>query len=784
MKKLKITILTSVFTILLCGKASAQDITYQEAEKAYNMGHFEMVDSLLAPTASKMYGDDRVKAYRLMALSCIYLDDIAGAEDNIRNILAADPYYSPYGETPRFTDIVNKVKKGSSATLTTASQQAETIEEAPVPVTIITEEMMHNIGARNLKDVLLAYVPGMTDVANNEELNVAMRGIYSSGQEKILILLNGHRLNSYSTNVAAPDYSISLNKVKQIEVLRGPASSIYGGAALTGVVNLITKDGNDVDGLDVKAAVGNYGQIQGDILFGKNYMDINFTAWLSLYKSDGQRIHLDENHQPYATMPIDGDIIIGGFNGQPSYDAGFNLKSNNLSIIFSRRLSKVVAPYSLSFFFAPYSYDKYRKWFGNAPGYAITSDNAEVSYGSKAGAFNWQVKLVYDHQDQQRYQVGGDYIPDVGFNDVKLNGVEDVVVKLENGCFQSVNWRETTVGGKFQGGFDYNIGASQSGNITFGLDAGNFSLLDATYMEGIDYDLVIKTYNDEKILNTGKELSADAYLQIKHKIADRFIINAGMRYDYKKRRNGMIINDFSPRMAFIYTHPKFDLKLSYAKSFVDAPYFYRNNTLDINFGDESMKPEYLNSVQFSFLSDRKLVNGLFAEANLFYNKATNFIVANELGNINAGMVSSTGAELVCRYTAGIFNAEGNFTWQKVLSADQYDVDLASGRFYNIPQVQGNIVLSVVPGKRFSAHTDLRFTGSQSSLFVSPGADPLVIDIPSRCIVGAGASLDLRRVVLEFNLYNAFNKEYIQGGSSVAPIQQPGLWLLGGLSFKI
>ena len=87
----------------------------------------------------------------------------------------------------------------------------------------------------------MAYVPGMTDVASNDEQNIAMRGIYSSYQEKILILLNGHRLNSYSTNTATPDFSISLEKVKQIEVLRGPASSLYGNVALTAVVNLITK---------------------------------------------------------------------------------------------------------------------------------------------------------------------------------------------------------------------------------------------------------------------------------------------------------------------------------------------------------------------------------------------------------------------------------------------------------------------------------------------------------------------------------------------------------------
>ena len=66
-------------------------------------------------------------------------------------------------------------------------------------------------------------MPGLNIIDCNDDINIAMRGIYSSTQEKILIMLNGHRLNSYATNTAAPDFSISLENVKQIEVLRGPA---------------------------------------------------------------------------------------------------------------------------------------------------------------------------------------------------------------------------------------------------------------------------------------------------------------------------------------------------------------------------------------------------------------------------------------------------------------------------------------------------------------------------------------------------------------------------------
>ena len=249
-------------------RAQEQMRLYEEAQEAYEYGWFEKADSLLSGQVGRFTGETRMGVLRLLALCNLNMDRPEVAESWVSRLLAQDPYYRPYNDFPRFTEMVGRIRAGKSATITTASQQAESIEEAPVPVTLITEEMIRNVGARTLKEALVAFVPGMTDVAANEEMNVAMRGIYSSGQEKILIMLDGHRLNSYSTNTASPDFSISLEKVKQIEVLRGPASSLYGGVALTGVVNVITKEGSDVDGLMAKVAGGRAGPVRGDLLLG------------------------------------------------------------------------------------------------------------------------------------------------------------------------------------------------------------------------------------------------------------------------------------------------------------------------------------------------------------------------------------------------------------------------------------------------------------------------------------------------------------------------------------
>ena len=180
---------------------------FNDAENAYSIGRLEYVDDLLTKNINLFKGTSKQGAYRLLALANLGLDNDANAESYVSLLLQENPYYTTTSEDPqRFIDLVEKMKSGMGATITTASSQAENLNESPVPVTLITEEMIINSGARNIKEALLAFVPGMTDVDCNEDLNISMRSMYSSSQEKILFLLDGHRLNSYTTNTASPDF--------------------------------------------------------------------------------------------------------------------------------------------------------------------------------------------------------------------------------------------------------------------------------------------------------------------------------------------------------------------------------------------------------------------------------------------------------------------------------------------------------------------------------------------------------------------------------------------------
>ena len=149
-------------------------------------------------------------------------------------------------------------ERTSPATVVTASKLEEARRESPVPITVITDTMIADIGALSLKDVLLTYVPGVTFSQDHNDVNVAMRGVYASSQQKILMLIDGHVVNSRVIASADPDFGIGIDRIKRIEVLRGPASALYGNGALTAVVHIFTKTADDVPGTLITAGAGNW----------------------------------------------------------------------------------------------------------------------------------------------------------------------------------------------------------------------------------------------------------------------------------------------------------------------------------------------------------------------------------------------------------------------------------------------------------------------------------------------------------------------------------------------
>lgn len=778
------------FFLLAASMAWAQDDSelrqiYMQAEEEYTIGHFDASIRLLNENIAGFDGALKTSAYRLLSLCYLGKDHVQDAEKYASLLLKEDPYYSTSIHDPlRFADMIERLKRGEETTITTASQQAESIEEAPVPVTLITEEMIKAIGARTLKDVLLAYVPGITSVESSNEVNVAMHGVYSGGQEKILIMLNGQRMNARVTNKAAPDYSISLEKVKQIEVLRGPASSLYGNVALMAVVNLITKDGSEINGVEASVGFGNFKQKKGSILFGTRFINMDFMAWGTIYASDGQKRFVAAE-KSVGPNPHDGYAWTEAYNRLPSYDFGFNFKWWKLSLSFNQRYGKKVPVYAdvYTSMGSLYDYNKYRVIDGEGPGHGMSFTHAGLLYSDKFNNCSFNIEAYFDLNKSNLYSIIGD--------EVEGNATDGSVYYS---ALQIMKWSEFSIGGTATLNYSYpQIGHLGKGNILAGLQMEYMRLYGTEGLLGSDYTN-ITTYWPTDAFRLGGESTYSPFIQLKHYFNEKLILNSGVRYDIKRRVNKKMKSSISPRVSFIYLpNKKINLKLNYGRSFVDAPYFYRYNQSPSYQGPEDMEPEYMEAIQVSF--NYQPIPGLSYNGVLFYNNLEGLIYrdnaakSDEPHYINGGKLKVFGIENVLEYQRPRFRANFNMTYQSALSGENYN--LSGHQIYNVPNWFMNATLSRnlvhKTDHKFWLYANGRLIGKQLSPIdnIQIGGNTVVdmnYQLPIVFTMNLGARYYFHNVELELTTYNLFDKTYYQGGSTLVPYIQQGFSILGTVRY--
>ena len=118
---------------------------YEKAEEAYQIGQLDQALELLEAHLNDFTGNLRQSALRLASICYLAQDDTDKSEQYARLLLSINPYYTSVQDPIRFEDMIALLKSGRSSTVTTASSQAESINEAPVPVTVITREMIDQL---------------------------------------------------------------------------------------------------------------------------------------------------------------------------------------------------------------------------------------------------------------------------------------------------------------------------------------------------------------------------------------------------------------------------------------------------------------------------------------------------------------------------------------------------------------------------------------------------------------------------------------------------------------
>jgi outer membrane receptor for ferrienterochelin and colicin len=179
-----------------------------------------------------------------------------------------------------------------------AARYAQAVAYAPASVSIVTAAEIEALGMRTLGDVLSA-VPGMYLSDDRNYAYVGVRGFSrpSDYNNRLLVLLNGHPMNenTYGSAFVGLETPIDMGIVERVEVVRGPASALYGSNAMLAVVNIVTAHSVPVStyveaGSHRSVRAG--GRWAGDLAGGRFLADAQ--AWIeSGHRSLGYVVHAE-----------------------------------------------------------------------------------------------------------------------------------------------------------------------------------------------------------------------------------------------------------------------------------------------------------------------------------------------------------------------------------------------------------------------------------------------------------------------------------------------------------
>lgn len=222
----------------------------------------------------------------------------------------------------------------------TASRVEQQLVNAPATVSVVRSDVIQSSPATNYAE-LLRSVPGMNVTQTSaRDFNLNMRGASSTLATSQLALIDGRSLYLDFFGFVAWDFlPVNPNELRQIEVVRGPASAVWGANAMTGVVNFITKTPREMAGDTFTFGVGTFNrnvtgrdQAAGSIWYmnGTHARAVN-DRWS--YKLSAGTFSQEAMPRPFGTINNPAktpypDFVNQGTQ-QPKFDARVDYEAEN-----------------------------------------------------------------------------------------------------------------------------------------------------------------------------------------------------------------------------------------------------------------------------------------------------------------------------------------------------------------------------------------------------------------------------------------------------------------------
>jgi iron complex outermembrane receptor protein len=517
-----------------------------------------------------------------------------------------------------------------------ASKYEQKVTQAPASVSIITADEIQKFGHRTLADVLSG-VRGLY-VSNDRNYSyLGVRGFLRPGDynTRVLVLIDGHRMNDnvYDETEFARENLIDVDLIDRVEVIRGPSSSIYGSSAFFGVINVVTKRGQQLGGVEASTEAGSLDTYKGRFSYGNKFNNgVELLLSGSYYTSEGQRkLYFPEFDQRISADPRAAN---NGIAKNADGEAAFNLFS-----------SARYADFTLSGFFS-----RRNKEVPTASFLTVFNDGREATTDYRA-----YLDLKYDHSFSEDSQLQGrvffDHYSYYGTYPYDYANSGDPSNILLNKDQAVGNW----VGTEWQ--------------WTRRFLERHILILGGEYRENLrqyqaNYDEIFpRTYilNDNR---TGRTLGLFAQAELS--LRANLVLNAGLRYDQYFGSFGGTLN---PRLGLIYNPwENGTFKLLYGEAF-RAPnayeqfYYYSVQQTLPELKPETIRTYELVYEQYLARRYRLSFSGYYYEIKDLISQTTTAAGDVAFANLDGAHAVGGEFELEAKYDSGLM-ARASYTLQR------------------------------------------------------------------------------------------------------------------------
>lgn len=625
-------------------------------------------------------------------------------------------------------------------TVVTAAMTEQSSEKAPGTITVVTENEIKLNGWQSLKEVFRS-VPGFDLFFNaGSESIPVVRGVFTNSFNWVKVLLNGHTLNDTEQGQVLDFEDFNLANVKQIEIIRGPGSSLYGTSAFTAVINIITKD-----------APG----LIADVSYGQNDYKRGYVSYTSVPKSGFSfSLHADVLRYIGPSLTIEK----GALNGTP-----FELAPKQVDYDTRRNETGGIISYN-NFTLTGMFVDYRSNWLQGLNG--ILAE--EQSYSkNEMYFFDLQYKYALSDSllmtinssfDKYKFSQFYQYYP-AGFTvPMDLNG-DGRNESWPDGMFADVALYTSDQLNRIL--FNY---SSPKNSVLLGLFYETKSMDEAdvksngNFLYGFSYPGMVRLpLGENGFSQLGNDSISGIFAQDVHTFNDILSLIAGARYD-KYSDWG---ETFNPRTALVMNFSENAIvKLNYAEAF-SAPMFINQYVMNsIYTGDPNSRPERIKTYEIS--TQNSEISIFHYTITVFKNRITDYIGLTTLPDgstklTNFGNIDGQGVEIEAKYL--IFEkltVFGNSSY-----ADTKD-DTTNRPYRDAASTLGNIGFSWKIQKNWYVTPRMFFSGPREGNALIGTQSLPGYELVDLTVVG-----DIKKdISISLSAFNLFDKSY-QSGTEVA-----------------